>query len=146
MIVEPDPVQNAMMSFDEPSAVYNPDNNTFSISANVSWEPPLRVNGQITNYTVKIVCLRDYLILTTVSVDPSINSIVADLLVIPYEVYFTEVTVANGAGSAAANSSTVFSPQAGKGDPVFFVLPRRVSLYCSILVTSPFSPTLHRKT
>ncbi len=111
--LDPTPPLNVSLSLDTPSAMYNSTSNSFTINASVSWDPPSQSNGVLANYTVTIICVDGYREIISITVDSSTNTLTVSVVVKPYRLYFVVVTVANGVGSASANSSAVFSPQAG---------------------------------
>lgn len=104
-----------MLSFDESMVVFNPLNNTFTILALASWMQPTRSNGDITSYSVKIVLGdRDVTVYFNDSVSSSEMNLNVTVTVEPYQEYYAVISVSNGAGSTDANTSSVFSPQAGE--------------------------------
>ncbi len=109
----PAPPLNVEFFLDNSTAQYNSVNDSFTIEATVSWNPPFNSNGTVSRYIVTIICVDGYRVIFTLTVDPTTNTLAFSVVVKSYQLYFAVVTAANMLGSASANSTTVFSPTGG---------------------------------
>ena len=106
--------QSVVLTF-KPQLSFSFNNGMLNTTANISWLPPLELNGVITGYTLTLVegtAGPETLLGTAGGGDTSALFMVS---VSPYVQYTVSVVASTSAGSSnAAVSASVFSPEAGE--------------------------------
>ena len=95
--------------------MFNADNQTISITVNISWTPPQDPNGVLSNYTVEIreSDTNKSLILAE-NIDSETVFIQWNIFARPFASHIVIVTARTEGGRTSNTSSPVLSPEAGK--------------------------------
>ena len=101
------------MVFDEGSSSFNSTSQTLSVDVNISWNPPVRLNGILQEYFVQCLLEDGSIVVFSENVLSDITFLaLSSLSLTPHTTYLVSITSTTGGGSSEANVS-VLSPEAG---------------------------------
>ena len=109
----PGPVQNldVVFSSDSLSNSYNSTSRTYNIPVRISWQEPEYLNGELTNYSYRLVETGgDAVIEVTNTTD---LTVVETVIVSPFTNYTATVVAYTNAGSGDSVMQVAVSPEAG---------------------------------
>ena len=114
-------MNNISLVFEVESSLFNSASQFLSITINITWLSPQRLNGIFANYSVTFQSSDGNAIYEVTGMDEEVRTTV---LVRPFELYSVTVIAVTGGGNSTATSDMVQSPEAGKAKcplPAFFL-------------------------